>query len=204
MYFLVQPLWTFAKSLNPLNPKRNLHRLAQAQVLNEMLKLFSSTIRNSTLLRTLKISTLEIPTSHFQSTIPSSNPAIQFILEEAQDDLRSSLEPIQRLSSGNGDISPPKESDSGVISHPWPEWVDLMEKLLKNGYFAGVSNPCLRNNELGNKDSNQIRTACMNFARDQFDLERWWCFSDSFFPFSMLQIVFFSFSSVCESKLFSF
>nr|GMD66152.1 zinc finger protein VAR3, chloroplastic-like [Ipomoea batatas] len=138
-----------------------------------MLKLFSSTIRNSTLLQALKIPKLEIPTSHFHSTIPPSNPAIQFILEEAQDDLQSSPEPIKRLSSGNGEISRPTESDSGIISHPYPEWVDLMETLLKNGYFASVGSPCLRNNELGNKDSNEIRTACLNFARDQFGLVRY-------------------------------
>nr|GMD72548.1 zinc finger protein VAR3, chloroplastic-like [Ipomoea batatas] len=98
---------------------------------------------------------------------------MQFILEEAQDDLQSSPEPIKRLSSGNGEISRPTESDSGVISHPYPEWVDLMETLLKNGYFASVGSPCLRNNELGNKDSNEIRTACLNFARDQFGLVRY-------------------------------
>ncbi|CAK7326800.1 unnamed protein product [Dovyalis caffra] len=57
------------------------------------------------------------------------------------------------------------------ISHPWPEWVDLMELLLKKGYFEPGGNP-FKNEELGSKDVNCIRTACLNFARDRFGLIR--------------------------------
>jgi len=57
------------------------------------------------------------------------------------------------------------------ISHPWLEWVELMEQLLKNGFFEGVGNP-FQKRELDAKDSNRIRTACLNFARDRVDLMR--------------------------------
>ncbi|XP_015895383.3 zinc finger protein VAR3, chloroplastic [Ziziphus jujuba] len=57
------------------------------------------------------------------------------------------------------------------ISHPWPEWVDLMECLLKRGYFEGYENP-FRSSQVGLKESNYIRTACLNFARDQYNVIR--------------------------------
>ncbi|OUZ99386.1 zinc finger protein [Macleaya cordata] len=63
------------------------------------------------------------------------------------------------------------------ISHPWPEWVDLMEHLLKKGYFGRIGNPFDRN-EMGTKDSNLIRTACLNFGRDRFDLMRYFSRKD--------------------------
>ncbi|EOA35132.1 hypothetical protein CARUB_v10020257mg [Capsella rubella] len=48
-------------------------------------------------------------------------------------------------------------------SHPWPEWLDLMGMLVKKGYFG----------ESVNKESNHIRTACLNFARHRFTLVRY-------------------------------
>ncbi|XP_077236041.1 uncharacterized protein LOC143877724 [Tasmannia lanceolata] len=64
------------------------------------------------------------------------------------------------------------------ISHPWPEWVELMELLLKKGYFGGSSGNLFYGGELGSKDSNRIRTACLNFARDRFDFIRYLCRKD--------------------------
>ncbi|KAG9443847.1 hypothetical protein H6P81_015187 [Aristolochia fimbriata] len=58
------------------------------------------------------------------------------------------------------------------ISHPWPEWVNLMEVLLKKGYLSGDGR------EIGLKDSNRIRTACLSFARDRFDLVRYFSRKD--------------------------
>lgn len=52
------------------------------------------------------------------------------------------------------------------ILHPWPEWVGLMEILLRERYFEGVGDP-FQNEVLGPKDSNFIRTACLNFARER-------------------------------------
>ncbi|XP_007045253.2 PREDICTED: uncharacterized protein LOC18609865 isoform X1 [Theobroma cacao] len=73
---------------------------------------------------------------------------------------------------------PTKRNESTVlISHPWQEWVDLMEFLLKRGYFDGDGNP-FENGELGLKEANSIRTACLNFARDRFSLIRYFSRKD--------------------------
>ncbi|KAJ7954317.1 zinc finger protein VAR3, chloroplastic-like [Quillaja saponaria] len=63
------------------------------------------------------------------------------------------------------------EKSTFRISHPWPEWVNLMECLLKRGYFDGEGNP-FQNGEMGTKESNLIRTACLNFGRDRYNLIR--------------------------------
>ncbi|KAG0447710.1 hypothetical protein HPP92_028180 [Vanilla planifolia] len=57
--------------------------------------------------------------------------------------------------------------------HPWPEWVKLMEHLLKRGYldraiFQPSASTCASSN-----DFNQIRTACLNFARERSELIRY-------------------------------
>ncbi|KAJ8770254.1 hypothetical protein K2173_012696 [Erythroxylum novogranatense] len=67
--------------------------------------------------------------------------------------------PIQR--------EPTKVNEPRIqISHPWPEWIDFMEVLLKRGYLEGDGNP-LRSGELSSKEVNVVRTACLNFARDR-------------------------------------
>lgn len=47
-----------------------------------------------------------------------------------------------------------------------------MEKLLKNGYFDEIGNPFASRGEVGNKGANLIRTACLNYARDHYQLIR--------------------------------
>ncbi|XP_038874959.1 uncharacterized protein LOC120067474 [Benincasa hispida] len=64
-----------------------------------------------------------------------------------------------------------KARESKVQIDPWPEWVDFMECLSKKGYFEGDRVPFM-NTELGAKDFNHIRTACLDFARDRFNLTR--------------------------------
>lgn len=61
------------------------------------------------------------------------------------------------------------------ISHPWPEWVVLMERLLKKGYLdrTAFQRASPASSLSASKDSNHIRTACLNFARDHFDLIRY-------------------------------
>ncbi|XP_010427849.1 PREDICTED: zinc finger protein VAR3, chloroplastic-like [Camelina sativa] len=48
--------------------------------------------------------------------------------------------------------------------HPWPEWLDLIGMLVKKGYFG--------ESLMISKESNHIRTACLNFARHRFTLVR--------------------------------
>ncbi|GJZ35243.1 hypothetical protein Tco_0581060, partial [Tanacetum coccineum] len=89
-----------------------------------------------------------------------TNPAINFILDECKN-LQSS-NPIETPTNIPSKIDP---EPSGVeISHPWPEWVDLMKKLTRNGYLDGL---------VDGKSSNRVRSACLNFARDRPDLMRY-------------------------------
>ncbi|KAE8699024.1 putative diphosphoinositol polyphosphate phosphohydrolase [Hibiscus syriacus] len=77
-----------------------------------------------------------------------------------------------------GHERPTTRNESTVqISHPWQEWVDLMECLLRGGYFDADGNP-FENIELGSKEANSIRTACLNFARDRFSLIRYFSRKD--------------------------
>ncbi|XP_023522398.1 zinc finger protein VAR3, chloroplastic-like isoform X1 [Cucurbita pepo subsp. pepo] len=64
-----------------------------------------------------------------------------------------------------------KARELNVQIDPWPEWVNFMECLSKKGYFEGGGVPFL-NAELGAKDFNHIRTACLDFARDRSNLIR--------------------------------
>ncbi|WVZ11260.1 hypothetical protein V8G54_015790 [Vigna mungo] len=65
-----------------------------------------------------------------------------------------------------------EEDPSLQISHPWPEWVQLIKWLLHKGYFLHDEGNVFRNTALGAKDCNAIRTACLNFGRDHFHILR--------------------------------
>ncbi|KAL4302912.1 hypothetical protein GQ457_10G027340 [Hibiscus cannabinus] len=121
-----------------------------------------------------------IPISYIHSStrIQCPNSKFDVVLNEL-DGLNSSKP------SSHGGQSPPASdvrfdderpntpNESTVqISHPWQEWVDLMECLLRRGYFDADGNP-FENGELGSKEANSIRTACLNFARDRFSLVRY-------------------------------
>ena len=113
------------------------------------------------------------PISHFHNPHKSpqfSNPAIDFILNEVED-LQSSKPAV----NNTPDHDPPlRESVSKEveISHHWPEWVEFIEHLLKKGYFEEVGCAPFDKGELGAKDANRIRSACLKFARHRFDLIR--------------------------------
>ncbi|MCE3051662.1 hypothetical protein HAX54_050468 [Datura stramonium] len=142
-----------------------------------MFKLLASKGSNSILLKTpVKIfKIIQIPISNFHTKNPFSNPAIQFVLEEAKAFQSPQTKPksTQRPNKQNDEAEFSRKPSSGIqISHPWPEWVNLMEKLFRSGYFEGIGNP-FGNAEMDPKDANQVRTACLNFARDRFDLIRY-------------------------------
>ncbi|KAM7270037.1 hypothetical protein ACFE04_029251 [Oxalis oulophora] len=100
-----------------------------------------------------------------------SNSKLAFVFNEIEHLQQSKPNSEQTLSSSRLD-EPIDLVKTVQISHPWPEWVDLMECLLKRGYFDdGDDNPFERN-ELGSKELNRIRTACLNFARDRYGLIR--------------------------------
>ncbi|KAL9255388.1 Zinc finger protein VAR3, chloroplastic-like protein, partial [Drosera capensis] len=117
----------------------------------------------------------------FIHTSKQNNPDVVskfgFLLNEL-DELQTSAtafpEPGPRSESGSrGDeIELVREKSTAEISHPWPEWVDLMEMLTKKGYFSGNRDP-FGNAERGGKDFNVSRTACLNFGRDRIELIRY-------------------------------
>lgn len=54
-----------------------------------------------------------------------------------------------------------------------------MECLIKRGYFNADGNPFNKQNEeLGSKEANCIRTACLNFGRDRYSLIRYFSRKD--------------------------
>ncbi|XP_043705797.1 uncharacterized protein LOC122655617 isoform X2 [Telopea speciosissima] len=98
-------------------------------------------------------------------------PKLDFIFKEVEE-----IQSLKPTTETKGDTRSKQESselpqiESKVqISHPWPEWMDLMERLLKTGYFRDKEDPFERG-EMGIENSNKIRTACLNFARDRLDL----------------------------------
>jgi len=117
-----------------------------------------------------------LPISHLHGF--SKIQDLDFIFEEVEvlDSSKPTNQKNQLPSKTNepsDDSHPSERMESTVqISHPWPEWVDLMELLLKRGYFEAGGKP-VGNKELGSKDASCIRTACLNFARDRFGLIRY-------------------------------
>lgn len=76
------------------------------------------------------------------------------------------------------------------LVHPWPEWIELMERLAKQNYFdlsrvdeQRVSydvpidlSECKEEVSLDlSRDWLTMRNACMNFGRDRFDIIRYLC-----------------------------
>lgn len=92
--------------------------------------------------------------------------------------------------------SKPAESESrlGVkneveLVHPWPEWIELMERLVQQNYFdhsrkdedkmveelgfdAVVGATPSHPSGLDFKDFKTVQTACLNFGKDRFDIFR--------------------------------
>ncbi|XP_010268828.1 PREDICTED: uncharacterized protein LOC104605676 isoform X2 [Nelumbo nucifera] len=135
-----------------------------------------------------RISTTLFPISCLHSSNQTLAPdsKLDFILQEVEE--LQSLKPDrigeedkkdnEKISSSRN-TSPTMSSvvSKVQISHPWPEWVELMERLLNKGYFEGSGYP-FNHEQMSTKDTNQIRTACLNFARDRFDLLRYFSRKD--------------------------
>ncbi|XVE91955.1 hypothetical protein REPUB_Repub01dG0055900 [Reevesia pubescens] len=127
-----------------------------------------------------------IPISYIHKSTKTlhTNSKLDVVFNEL-DELHSSKLPISHGAHSPSGIDVPLDQDRPTklnesmvqISHPWQEWVDLMECLLKRGYFDGDGNP-FRNDELAFKEANTIRTACLNFARDRFSLLRYFSRKD--------------------------
>lgn len=152
-------------------------RCGEHPISRQMFKLFVLNNGKQTLKTLTGSPKFHIPFSqlHNPRNALISNPAIDFVLDEVEEFQssnpveRNSQLPVEHAQAARQSNS--EELSSVQISHPWPEWVELMGQLLKKGYFDEIGNP-FGNQELGAKDSNQIRSACLNFARHRFDLIR--------------------------------
>lgn len=73
------------------------------------------------------------------------------------------------------------------VVHPWPEWIELMERLGQQNYFdhRRLSEDKVAESleielsevkeEVGfdfSRDWTTVRNACMNFGKDRFDIMR--------------------------------
>ncbi|XP_011035621.1 PREDICTED: uncharacterized protein LOC105133362 [Populus euphratica] len=57
--------------------------------------------------------------------------------------------------------------------HPWPEWVIFVDKLKARGYFSNASTKEEdddTSSEIAYTDMNQLKNACLSFARDRYDI----------------------------------
>ncbi|OVA01704.1 zinc finger protein [Macleaya cordata] len=63
------------------------------------------------------------------------------------------------------------------VSHPWPEWVKFIDRLKSKGYFSESSSSVEDGDGGGDAaagiirtDLNQLKNACLTFARERFDI----------------------------------
>lgn len=114
------------------------------------------------------------------SARPQPDPRFAFLCSEVDNlDLSSSHKPSPRpphreqfqvLEELRSDLALAGDAPAAVaIAHPWPEWISLMEHLLRQGHvdpstFAAAS--------LSSKDANAVRTACLRFGRQRPELIR--------------------------------
>jgi hypothetical protein len=98
----------------------------------------------------------------------SNDPKLSFLYEQLEKTIAQPISNREQLARAKSEsrvtrtVKQDEEEDridgrELVISHPWPEWVGLMELLLKKDYLDLV----------GLDDVNRVRTACLQFARDR-------------------------------------
>lgn len=90
---------------------------------------------------------------------------------------------------------PPRESERSLgvkgeveLVHPWPEWIELMERLAQQNYFDhrrknedkmiqelgfdASQNAPANSDALDFKNFKLVQTACLNFGKERFDIMR--------------------------------
>lgn len=117
---------------------------------------------------------------------PSTDPAPDPPSGDSMDVLKSELEKSEAF-LGKSDMK--KEVE---LVHPWPEWIELMERLLQQNYFDqrrkdedrmmeglgfDVSEAKTQDNKRLDfaRDFKTVEAAVVNFGRDRFDILRF-CF----------------------------
>lgn len=109
----------------------------------------------------------------------------------------TSGQPVAQLvQSESGEVGE-KKGEKAELVHPWPEWIELMERLVQQNYFDhkrrdedrmvqglgfDISNVAEEVHDDAGIDFNDYKTvqiACINFGKDRFDILRFvdWCFT---------------------------
>ena len=83
-----------------------------------------------------------------------------------------------------------KKGKDVEVVHPWPEWIELMERLVQQNYFdhkrrdedkmveelgfdmSNVVDEVKDDGGIDFKDFKAVQTACINFGKDRFDILR--------------------------------
>lgn len=122
-----------------------------------------------------------------ESKKPQGSPAVVDSAApegDSMEELKSELEKSEELLVNGG---AKKEVE---LVHPWPEWIELMERLVQQNYFddrrkdeegmikglgfdlSGDAAPAENKTPDFTRDFNTVRTAVINFGRDRFDILR--------------------------------
>ncbi|KFK35598.1 hypothetical protein AALP_AA4G012200 [Arabis alpina] len=89
----------------------------------------------------------------------------------------------------NGVVEEPGSNGVVELVHPWPEWMELMERLVQQNYFdhrrqrdeddmvqsLGIDVPSIGEENVGLalfQDFRAVQNACINFGKDRFDILR--------------------------------
>ncbi|XVF57454.1 hypothetical protein PTKIN_Ptkin06aG0206900 [Pterospermum kingtungense] len=112
------------------------------------------------------------------------NPEAETTENGAKLSVSSSTETVSELEMGKQ-----KGKDVEVV-HPWPEWIELMERLVQQNYFdhkrreedkmveglgfdmSNVVEEVKDDAGIDFKDYKTLQTACLNFGKDRFDILR--------------------------------
>ncbi|KAF6144593.1 hypothetical protein GIB67_006085 [Kingdonia uniflora] len=84
----------------------------------------------------------------------------------------TTLPQLLRRNIASSAVSFADDGETTATSHPWPEWVTFIGKLQSKGYFdegfCAVGD--VGGDGIIGKDLSQMKSACLNFARERFDL----------------------------------
>ncbi|CAK7340719.1 unnamed protein product [Dovyalis caffra] len=129
-------------------------------------------------------------------TVTTQSP--ELVGTQSPEIIHSQNEKLEFRATASGDLVDFEESDlielkrkEVELVHPWPEWINLMERLVQQNYFdhrrkvadntvesLGLDVSGVGNDSDGDgvaidfNDFRTVQTACVNFGKDRFDIFR--------------------------------
>ncbi|CAH8360808.1 unnamed protein product [Eruca vesicaria subsp. sativa] len=196
--FLVKPLSTSAHSTNPNSSPHPEHNHKPSSSLSSRLSFVFDQIDAIEKRHSEQDETLERIRSWRQSKQPQPQPPPPPPPPPAHPDHGES----ESETAGDSNVAELSEKgkEKGVVElvHPWPEWMELMEVLVKQNYFdhrrgrddggdedemmvqsLGIDLPSSSSSSSSNdvgaalfQDFRAVQNACVNFGKDRFDILR--------------------------------